>query len=137
VTYNFDENTLSDLHKDARGFRPRSDAFWARWNEADNDGKQAIWDGLIVELDASLKAEKAAEQHALHDFDVLVEKTIEHGAGDRETALRWLTQGDTFDHSQDVESWVWAQGILFTGAGRALVKELLTIVDFTVVEEAA
>ena len=124
MTYTFDENTLSDLHKDARGFRPRSESFWATFAAADADGKQAIWDGLTVELDASIKAEKAAEQHALHDFDVLVEKTIEHGAGDRETALRWLTQGDTFNHVQDIESWVWAQGILFTDEGRALVKEL-------------
>ena len=39
--YTFDEQTLSDLHKDARGSRPRSDLFWDAWNEADNDGKQA------------------------------------------------------------------------------------------------
>ena len=43
--YTFDEQTLSDLHKDARGSRPRSDWFWDAWNQADNDGKQAIWDG--------------------------------------------------------------------------------------------
>ena len=48
--YTFDENTLSDLHKDARGSRPRSDFFWDTWNQADNDGKQAIWDGLVDEM---------------------------------------------------------------------------------------
>lgn len=128
--YTFDENTLSDLHKDARGFRPRSDYFWSQWNNADNDGKQAIWDGLIDELSAELEAEKARDELCLTEFKALVAHYIECGAGDRETALRWMVQHETFHHSQDVEHFVWEHGILFTDYGRELVKELIEIVEF-------
>ena len=41
-----------------------------------------------------------------------------------------MTQDETFYHSQDVEHWVWKQGILFTDYGRELVKELEKIVEF-------
>jgi len=53
------------------------------------------------------------------------------------TALRWMTQGETFYHHQCVEHWVWNQGILFTDYGRELVKELMGIVEFVKEEEYA
>ena len=49
--YTFSEELLSDLHKDARGFRPRSEWFWNNWNTSNDDGKQAIWDNLVEELE--------------------------------------------------------------------------------------
>ncbi len=128
--YSFDENTLSDLHKDARGYRPRSDHFWGQWAAADNDGKQAIWDGLIDEMVREQEAEKAREEFCVAEFKALVEQYIELGAGDRETALRWIAQHETFHHSQDVEHFVWEHGILFTDYGRELVNELIEIVEF-------
>jgi hypothetical protein len=45
-TYTFDENILSDLHKDAYGFRPSGD-FFREWDLLDNDGKQDLWEQLI------------------------------------------------------------------------------------------
>ena len=59
--YSFDENTLSDLHKDAYGFRPHNDGFWTTWRDADDDGKQAIWDGLVDTMVREQEAEKARE----------------------------------------------------------------------------
>ena len=52
------------------------------------------------------------------------------GAGDEETAIRWLTQDEEFYHSQDVEHWVYNQGILFTDYGRELVKQLDNTVSY-------
>ena len=130
MQHTFDENTLSDLHKDARGFRPRSEYFWAEWNEASDDGKQAIWDGLCDEMVQSQEAEAAHERVCVEEFKALVEKTMGYGAPDRESALRWITDGETFYHSQDVEHFVWDRGILFTDYGRELVKELMEIVIF-------
>mgnify|MGYP001489339211 FL=1 len=49
MTYTFDETIISDLHKEARGFRPRpGNLFCDKLYNADNDDKQAIWDGLIA-----------------------------------------------------------------------------------------
>ena len=128
--YTFDENTLSDLHKDARGSRPRSDFFWDTWNQADNDGKQAIWDGLVRELERHQAWEARIQDECLAEFEAEIETCIDMGAGDRQTALRWMTSEETFHHSQDVEGWVFRRGILFCDFGRELVKELMDIVTF-------
>jgi len=128
MKHTFDENTLSDLYKDARGYRPRSESFWASWSEATNDGKQVIWDNLVDEMVQRGEEEAAREQACVEEFKAQITKVIEAGAGDRATALRWITCSDTFHHSQDVEHWVYNQGILFTDYGRELVKELIDCV---------
>ena len=89
MDYTFDENTVSDLHKDAYGIRPGS-AFWAQWIEACDDGKQAIWDRLLRSLDAAMEEEREREQRAIERFEALVRVNIDAGAEDRETALRWI-----------------------------------------------
>jgi len=67
--YDFDADTLSDLHKDAYGFRPRSEEFWAEWDSADNDGKQRIWDRILDDLDRALETEREIQQEAIAEFN--------------------------------------------------------------------
>ncbi len=130
MMYTFDEQTLSDLHKDARGFRPRSESFWNVWKEASDAGKQSIWDGLIDELTTSMEEEKKCEERAVVTFLAELKIFIDAGAKDRETALRWMASDETFYSTQCVEGWVFNLGILFTDYGRNLVKELAEIVTF-------
>jgi hypothetical protein len=127
--YTYSDELISDLHKDARGFRPH-EAFYEGWTQSDDDNKQAIWDGLCREMNRREEEEARTEAYLLAKFEEEVQTHIDNGAGDRQTALRWMTQNDTFYHSQDVEHWVWKQGILFTDEGRELVKELEKIVEF-------
>ena len=127
--FTFDDQTVSDLHKDARGFRPHA-AFIEGWNSSDDENKQAIWDGLLRELARTQAEEARIEAECLAAFEEEVQDCIELGAGDRQTALRWMTSEETFHHSQDVEGWVFRRGILFTDFGRELVKELMDIVTF-------
>ena len=127
--FTFDDQTVSDLHKDARGFRPHA-AFMEGWNSSDDENKQAIWDGLIRELERHQAWEAMREREALSEFQGELEILIESGAGDRQTALRWMTETETFHNSQSVEHWVFNRGILFTDFGRELVKELMDIVTF-------
>jgi hypothetical protein len=49
MTYTFDENLISDLHKDAYGFRPDV-SFWATFAAFNPDQKQALWDSMIAIL---------------------------------------------------------------------------------------
>ena len=58
----FDANTLSDLHKDAYGFRPRSEEFWNAWDSADDDGKQRIWDDLLDAADRAAETEREIQR---------------------------------------------------------------------------
>lgn len=122
--YTFDESILSDLHKDARGWRPRED-FWGMWNKADDARKQKIWDGLAVELEYRWQEEQRKEAEDVAEFENELTEIMKVGRGcDRETALRWMTPVEEFQHSQDVEHWVWERGILFTALGRWAVEEL-------------
>ena len=130
MTYTFDENIVSDLYKDVHGFRPTQD-WWAAWDNQPDDCKEGIWLALLRELDYELERERQQTAEALREFNQWVNDIIEcFGAKDRTQALRWMTGPNTFYNRQDVEHWVWEQGILFTDEGRALVKELMNIVKF-------
>jgi len=73
---------------------------------------------------------KSQEEKDVANFEARVKDVIGLGANDRKTALSWITGSETFYHSQDVEHFVWEQGILFTQYGKQLVKDLLKIVEY-------
>lgn len=89
--YTYDEQILSDLHKDALGYRPR-DMFWAIWSDADSNVKQAIWDDLLVELDSSINEERMRHEMNTHSFEVQVAENMNLGARDRKSAIKWIVQ---------------------------------------------
>ena len=99
--------------------------------------QQKIWDATILDMNAEQEAEEARTATKLEEFEAEVNMVINtFGAGDRATALKWITDGDRFFYSrQDVEGWVYNRGILFTDYGRTLVEELMKIVEFTNDEE--
>lgn len=111
-TYTFDENILSDLHKDAYGFRPRSEEFWAEWDSADNDGKQRIWDGLLDAVDRAIETEREIQQEAIAEFESTVRSIMATVAGStREDAIRYLH--DQFDTQGSIESLEYELGVPF------------------------
>ena len=125
ATWTFDESIVSDLHKDARGYRPRGD-FWSMWKEALPAAKQMIWDNLLDELDSAIEREREETQRALDEFNKWIVLTRSFTKTEEE-ALRWMTEDKNFQHSQDIEGWVYEQGILFTDRGREVVKLLKKI----------
>lgn len=108
TTYTFDENTVSDLHKDAFGFRPCQN-WWADWQSMNPIGKQQEWDSLIVSLERRIEEDKADEAYAVEKFVKLVETTIAAGAGDVETAHRWIMEAS--DCNGDWEYLCWTHGL--------------------------
>lgn len=89
--YTFDEQILSDLHKDAYGHRP-SNSFWREWSHADDDSKQQIWDSLLEDLEDEMKSKREAEVAAIQHLEANVQRNMDLGAPDRETAIRWILQ---------------------------------------------
>ena len=124
---------ISDLHKDARGYRP-SQYFWEGWKELSDEGQKEIFDMLAEELKIREQDEREMEQRAIKTFEARIADVIKLGAGDRQTALRWITSQEKFYHSQSVEHFVWEQGILFTDYGKKLLNELLEIVEYEEME---
>ena len=125
------ETYIYDAHKTAFGCKGRHYDFNSMTLQELKDEA----DYISKACEVAMKEEAEQEARSLEAFKALVKKTIANGAGDENTALRWLTQGETFYHGQCVESWVWDHGILFTDYGKKLVKQLMDIVTFK--EEAA
>ena len=126
---------FSDFYKDVYGFRPRG-ATWEYYVGLSEDQFNKDIDYMISKMNEDAIAEARAQEEAVATFKQTVQKTIELGAGDEETALRWITQGEVFYNNQCVEHFVWEQGILFTDYGRELVNKLYDIVEYFE-EEAA
>lgn len=113
---------MSDMHKDAYGFRPRNINYSAMTDEqleAELNEYQEI-------IKRDLEEEAIMLEKDLKEFDELVEKTINMGAGNRETAIRWIVEGAD---DWDAEAIVWRMGILYCDKGRALVKEIQETCD--------
>ena len=131
MSYTYCDDIISDLYKDVYGVRPR-EAFWADWNNCTPAEKQKTWDEYCATVELQITEEKIREAACIKRFEDRIEDVIGLGAGDRTTALRWISQQETFYHIQDVEHFVWEQGILFTDYGKSLVKELAQIVKYEV-----
>lgn len=107
-----DKSVLSDMHKDAYGFRPRSD-FWERV-ERMTDGEVAdLFDSLQNSVDYEIEIDRARELRCQKIFEQNIQMWINNGAGDRQTALRWMLDAEGLDirNSQDVEHLFWTAGV--------------------------
>ena len=91
MTYTFDENLVSDLHKDARGSRP-SESFYEIWNSGSDFDKQCIWNNLLTQLDVTDKEEQAREQSAIASFEQHI-ASLESISNSREQSIRWIVEG--------------------------------------------
>ena len=94
--FTYDDYAYSDLHKDVYGFRPRGSQ-WESWKRMTPAEKQVEWDFLVGRLGALLEEERQHQAYCAEKFEKRVATTIELGAKDRETALRWIYQADCGD----------------------------------------
>lgn len=107
----YDEDMISDLHKEAYGFRPR-EHFWQTWNLVSPLGKQAMWNVLCEDQQRAVNEEREQEKLSIITFEKRIEDTISVGAGDRKTALRWLTE-EAESEIQGVGHWMYCNDIPF------------------------
>lgn len=99
--YNFNADVLSDLHKDAYGFRPSGD-FFREWDLLDNDGKQDLWDMLVESVADSIQREREYQRMAIAEFESWVRQTMKIVTDStREDCIRMLH--DAHDTRGDVE----------------------------------
>ena len=108
MTYTFDENIVSDLHKEAYGFRPR-EGLWNMWAAFNADQKQATWDSLIADLDDAIEQQEQQEAQALVNFRKLLKTTMATCNVDWKNALRILMEADTefTKDSQEFDYFLW------------------------------
>lgn len=94
--YTFDEQIVSDLHKDARGFRPTV-AWMHAWETSSHDEKQGIWDALCTELEDEMAREELAQSRAYAKLLHRILDTMKLGAEDQKTAIKWIIEAEEFN----------------------------------------
>lgn len=92
-TTKFDEQIVSDLHKDARGYRP-TEYFWEEWSQCGDDTRQEMWDDLLVELDKELVSALCAFEEAEIVMHQRIQDMMLLGADDEISAIRWIIEGE-------------------------------------------
>ena len=118
---------IYETHKDAHGVKGKHYKF----EDMSLEELIAEANALTHIADQVREQEKFFAECELESFEHRVAITIAEGAGDRLTALRWMTQMHTWFGLQDVEGYVYDLGFLFTPEGRELVDELCYVVEFT------
>jgi len=79
-----------DMYKDAYGVRPRG-IDTTDWTEA---GFEAEFVYLAKIIDRENKDREAAEEVAMHEFEMRMQDLFRSGATDREMAMRWIHEAE-------------------------------------------
>ena len=96
--------TISDLSKDAYGYRVRRDYYAMTDSEL-----QETWDFYMRAANDSFELEQRAYVRAEHEWEKHLSALIAAGAGNRATAIRWDMQAE--DAGTDVGYYCFLKGI--------------------------
>ena len=110
--FTYSDDIISDLHKDARGFRP-GEYFWEEWTQSPDNVKKKIWDDLCCEMEQSMAEQKAAEADALVEFRKTVAAQMALCNVTWTKAVDYLADAEDCDieYDQDFDYFLWNQGI--------------------------
>lgn len=86
--YTFDEGLISDLHKDAYGFRP-SESFWSTFAAFNPDQKQALWDSMIADVNRSIEEERKQQEEDVAKFEDRIDNLM-HDSTTRKRVVEWF-----------------------------------------------
>lgn len=123
--YTFDSNIVSDLHKDARGFRP-TEYFWEEWDQCGDDNRQAMWDNLCQELEETMAEDARREAQALEDFKGQIKEMRKLGAETTRQAIKWVFHAeklDRYDLQYGADAVAYHFGMSYQNPYRAVIQE--------------
>lgn len=122
--YTFSNDIVSDLHKDARGYRP-TQGFFEMWNESSDDTKQEVWDMLVEEMEYKQKEEARHEAENLVKFRKLIRSVMDTASCNWKVALRYLADAENCNVDFEIDYFLWGQGLGFNDRNKisALYKE--------------
>lgn len=127
TTYTFDENIVSDLHKDARGFRP-TQYWWDQWNLCTDNQKQIMWDSLCDEHEAEIKRERQAQAVAILELQARICHTRSLGAQSDKEALKWIIEAEEFsdfDLQYGADYFCYHFGLAYSDASKFPIQEAI------------
>ncbi|MAA57253.1 MAG: hypothetical protein CL855_02080 [Cryomorphaceae bacterium] len=100
MAFCFDDNLISDLHKDVYGFRPRQ-GFMQKWNGMNKVHKQLLWDELCDTLDENIKADGVQAAEALVNLRKNIRSKMNSLKCNWKLALRLLIVNERCDPECD------------------------------------
>ena len=114
MQFTYSDDIVSDLHKDARGYRP-TEYFWEEWTQSPPESKQLVWDILCEELEIRNADDAAAEARSLNKFRESVRNTMNYCNCKWNKAVEFLcvADGDNINCDQSFDYFLWKQGIGF------------------------
>jgi hypothetical protein len=123
MAYTFSDDIISDLHKDAYGFRP-AQRFFDDWNTYSDDEKQECWDTMIKDMMEAEEQQENLEAEALNTFRALVRKTMDLTGSKWYTAVRYLceAEGEDPNCSQGLDYFLWKHDLGY--GDRAVIRKL-------------
>lgn len=103
--------TISDLSKDAYGYRVRYD-----YEAMSDEELSATWDRFYDDMLVRDAAEKAAEESAWNEFVEYTDRLMKDHGIDRATALRWDVEAmNAFNGDRvDIGYYCYLRGISYT-----------------------
>jgi len=121
--FTYCDDIISDLHKDAYGFRP-GQRFFDDWSEYTPTEKQEVWDSLISTMEHNQKEEARHEAANLAKFREQVAATMKFCDCNWKKAVEFLAdaEGEDIDNDQAFDYFLWCQGIGFED--RANIRKL-------------
>ncbi len=128
---------VSDLFKDLNGIRPRG-----VYDGMSEDELVDVANSLSADIAHEIDHERHMAERAYERFESEVQRTIHLGAGDRETALRWMMEAyaeggfvDVLDcdpyhrvHPSDVSAFLWQKGLHGSVFEEVLTDELMDVI---------
>jgi len=110
-----------DVHKEVWGYKPD----WSHLMTLTSRELNQFAEELSVQANRQSEMDAQEEEDNAKDFEALVEKTMESGAKDRQTALRWVLDAEL--DTEDPQCWTgdyatWK--LRLPGRYRAIVEEV-------------
>jgi len=125
--YTFEEQIVSDLHKDARGFRP-TQYWWDQWNLCSEAQKQTMWDALCQELSEDIGREHREQARAAFVLTQRLEKMYELGAKSEVQALQWIMEAEElsdFDLQYGADYFCYHFGLSYSAKKEFRIQEAI------------
>jgi len=100
-------NSISDVHKDARGFRPQ-----CSYDHLSDEDLNSYFESLLDEIDIAIAQEKADSSAALAEWEIKIYALVAKFHIDFKTAVRWDMEHQEDKYSScNVGYYLWENGI--------------------------
>lgn len=115
---------ISDTHKSAYGYRPRG-----KYNGLSVEELREELEFLRGVAQEQMNYEKQMERESYERFLSNLQSVIESGAGDEETALRWMIEAE--DDLMDAGHFMWRHGFSqYSDYGRELKQKIEPLITY-------